>query len=403
MSRTSAMRGVILYGPPAAGKDTVTRALADLDTEFSLFSRVKVGPGRSAGYRMGTPEQLEKLRTSGAVVYENLRYESTYVTDRPGLDTAFTAGVPVMHLGQVDGVRAVLNGYPAQWLTVLLWCPREVSEARSIGRGDADTSARLAAWDATRADLDANPDFQFDLTIHTDAVTPAAAAAQIRQTLTTPHDDGELVMVDFDDTLIDRLAAVTTWVTGYCAGHGLNPEVEQRMLDAMRIRADLDVIEGLCAELGLPESADELWARYEPELAMSVKPFPGVVDALAAVRESGRHVVVVTNGGGQIQRAKLKASGIGDLVDAVCISEEVGTRKPDYRIFEVAAASVGRDLAQGGWMIGDNASLDVVGGREAGLRTVWISHGRPWPDGAEPDHIATTAVEALALVRGGDR
>ncbi|MET9183156.1 HAD-IA family hydrolase [Kitasatospora aureofaciens] len=403
MNEAPAVRGVILYGPPAAGKDTITRALADLDTAFSLFSRVKVGPGRSAGYRMGTPEQLEKLRTSGAVVYENSRYESTYVTDRPGLDAAFTAGVPVMHLGQVDGVRAVLDGYPTQWLTVLLWCPREVTEVRSVGRGDADTPARLAAWDATRADLDANPDFRFDLTIRTDSVAPAAAAAQIRQTLTTPHGASELVMVDFDDTLIDRFSAVTTWVAGYCAGHGLGPEVEQRMLDAMHIRADLDVIEGLCAELGLPESASELWARYEPELAASVKPFPGVIETLTAVREDGHQIVVVTNGGAQIQRAKLTASGIADVVDAVCISEEIGARKPGRRIFEAAAASVGRDLSQGGWMIGDNAELDVVGGRDAGLRTIWISHGRPWAGGTEPDFIARTALEAFAHIHGGAR
>ncbi|MQS17869.1 HAD-IA family hydrolase [Streptomyces kaniharaensis] len=399
MTRTQ--RGVLLYGPPATGKDTITQALSRLDPNFQLFSRLKAGPGRSAGYRMATQEQLEELRRAGAVVYENARYDSTYVTDRPGLDDAFAAGVPVMHLGQVDGVQAVLSGYAGDWLTVLLWCPREVTEARSIGRGDADTPARLAAWDATRADLDANPRFRFDLTIRTDEVGPEAAAAQIRQALTAPR--GDLVMVDFDDTLIDRLSAVAAWVAGYCTEHGLDPVVEQRMLEAMRIRADVNLVEGLCAELGLPESAGALWARYEPELAASVKPFPGVIEALTAVREAGHQVVVVTNGGGKIQRAKLTASGIADAVGAVCISEEVGARKPDRQIFEAAAASVGRDLSQGGWMIGDNADLDVAGGRKAGLRTVWISHGHPWPGGVKPDHVAPTAAEAFAFVRGGGR
>ncbi|MBP0453970.1 HAD-IA family hydrolase [Kitasatospora sp. RG8] len=398
MSQKPAVRGVILYGPPAAGKDTVTSALTSLDPTYSLFSRVKVGPGRSAGYRMGTPEQLQELRASGAVVYENARYDSTYVTDRPGLDAAAAAGVPVMHLGQVDGVRVVLDSYPGRWLTVLLWCPRETTAARSARRGDVDTPARLAAWDATRADLAANSGFAFDLTIRTDEVVPEAAAAQIRRALSS-----ELVLVDFDDTLIDRLASVTAWVARYCAGHGLGREVEQRMLEAMRIRADLDVIERLCAELGLPESASELWSRYETELVMSVKPFPGVIEALAAVREAGHQVVVVTNGGAQIQRAKLKASGIADVVDAVCISGAIGIRKPERQIFEAAAASVGRDLAQGGWMIGDNADLDVAGGREAGLRTVWISHGQSWLGGAEPDIVARTAVEAFVHVVEGAR
>ncbi|MFE3114177.1 HAD-IA family hydrolase [Kitasatospora indigofera] len=392
---------MILYGPPASGKDTVTAALTVLDPVFVLFSRVKVGPGRSAGYRMGTPELLEQLRaTAGAVVYENSRYDSTYVTDRPGLDAAFEAGVPVMHLGQVDGVRAVLDGYPADWLTVLLWCPRESTAERSAGRGDADTVARLAAWDATQADLEANAGFRFDLVVRTDAASPEQAAERIRQTLA---ERDQLLMLDFDDTLIDRLAAVTAWISGYCAAHGLSPDVERRILGAMRIRADLQTFEGLCAELPVPESADRLWARYNTEFPATVRPFPGVPNALEAVRADGWQVVVVTNGGGEIQRAKLKASGIDALVDGVCISEEAGTRKPDPAIFETAAASVGRSLARGGWMVGDNAALDVVGGRAAGLRTVWVSHGRPWPGGTEPDYIALDVLDALEYVRGGVR
>ncbi|MFI9788488.1 HAD family hydrolase [Kitasatospora sp. NPDC051984] len=397
----SRQRGVILYGPPASGKDTVTRALAALDPTFALFSRVKVGLGRSAGYRMGTPEQLARLRaTPGAVVYENSRYDSTYVTDRAGLDSAFEVGVPVMHLGQVDGVRAVLDGYPAGWLTVLLWCPKEATASRSAGRGDADTPARLAAWDATQEDLEANRSFRFDLVVRTDAVPAEQAADQIRRALA--EREQQLVMLDFDDTLLDRLSAVTAWISGYCGAHGLAAEVEQRMLDAMRIRADVQTFENLCAELQLPESPGQLWARYNAELPAMVRPYPGVLDALAALRGT-RRLVVVTNGGAQIQHAKLKSSGIADHVAAVCISEEAGARKPDRLIFEKAAASVGCTLAQGGWMVGDNAALDVTGGREAGLRTVWISHGRPWPGGAAPDHIAHDVLDALDHIVGGAR
>ncbi|MFF2123550.1 HAD hydrolase-like protein [Kitasatospora sp. NPDC058184] len=392
---------MILYGPPATGKDTVAAALTALDPAFALFSRVKVGRGRSAGYRMGSQQQLEDLRAAGAVIYENSRYDSTYVVDRPGLDDAVAAGVPVVHLGQVDGVRALIEGYPAQWLTVLLWCPREITAIRSAGRGDSDTQARLSAWDATLTDLQTNAGFRFDLVIRTDAVSPEEAAERIRQALA--EREQQLVLLDFDDTLIDRRTAVTAWVSRYCADHGLAPDVEQRMLEAMRIRADRDVVESLCSDLSLPDSPDEFWSRYEPELAALVQPFPGVVEALTAVREAGHQVVVVTNGGTQIQRAKLMASGIADMVDAVCISEEAGVRKPGRQIFEAAAAAVGRDLALGGWMIGDNAALDVVGGRDAGLRTIWISHGRPWPDGPKPDLITETIVEALAHVHGGAR
>ncbi|MFJ9472462.1 phosphotransferase-like protein [Streptomyces caniferus] len=175
--------GVILYGPPAAGKDTVTAALAELDPRYTQFARLKVGTGKSAGYRMGTDEQLRELEAAGDVVYANRRYGNTYAIDAPGLDDSFAAGVPVVHLGQVDGIRALVDGYTADWSVVLLWCPREVTAQRSTGRGDADTTARLAAWDATREDLDAHPDLAWDLTVDTTAVSPQEAARLIDQLL----------------------------------------------------------------------------------------------------------------------------------------------------------------------------------------------------------------------------
>lgn len=39
--------GVILYGPPGAGKDTVTAELVQQDPSYALFERLKAGPGRT--------------------------------------------------------------------------------------------------------------------------------------------------------------------------------------------------------------------------------------------------------------------------------------------------------------------------------------------------------------------
>jgi len=109
----SRKQGVILYGPPAAGKDTVTRALTVLDSRYGQFTRLRVGSGKSAGYRTGTAEQLRGLETTDDIVYRNERYGNVYVIDLPGMDKAFVAGVPVVHLGQIDGIRALVDGYPA--------------------------------------------------------------------------------------------------------------------------------------------------------------------------------------------------------------------------------------------------------------------------------------------------
>jgi guanylate kinase len=176
-------QGVILYGPPASGKDTVTDALIELDSRYARFLRLKVGSGKTDGYRMGTAQQLAQLEGVGDVIYANSRYGNTYVVDRPGLTQAFDGGIPVVHLGQIDGIRAVLDGYAAGWVTVLLWNPREITEFRSKARNDRDTPARLAAWDATLEDLDSHANMIWDLTVPTVTTKPAETARLIDELL----------------------------------------------------------------------------------------------------------------------------------------------------------------------------------------------------------------------------
>ncbi|MFD7813708.1 guanylate kinase [Streptomyces sp. NPDC059785] len=173
-------RGILMYGPPASGKDTVTAALTELDPRYVPFTRLKIGKGRTAGYRMSTPAQLAGLEAAGDVVYRNDRYGNIYVVDRPGLEQAMDGGrVPVVHLGQMAGVEQVTARFPAHWTRILLWCSRETTARRSPLRGDTDTEDRLHAWDATRVDLAAHPYARWELRVDTDGTAPREAAKRI--------------------------------------------------------------------------------------------------------------------------------------------------------------------------------------------------------------------------------
>lgn len=169
------MTGIILYGPPASGKSTITRTLTALDSRFQLFQRLKAGKGRRAEYRMTTCAHLQQLRSRGEILWENTTYGSVYAVDRPELSRVVEAGeVPVIHLGQPDAVKALLSYTSMSWLVVSLTCARNAALARIAARGTGDYEARKEAWDQT-VPLDIA-----DLAVDTSASNPEQDATLIR-------------------------------------------------------------------------------------------------------------------------------------------------------------------------------------------------------------------------------
>ncbi|WP_167513432.1 HAD family hydrolase [Streptomyces bauhiniae] len=207
------------------------------------------------------------------------------------------------------------------------------------------------------------------------------------------------VFFDLDDTLVDRGRAFPECVSRFCRLFSLGEDVAAWLLREMYVRAYRADFSRLREQFALPEPAEELWRGYCEAMAEAVMCSPETLDGLTRLRAAGWPLAVVTNGAGDIQRAKLRRTGLLPFVDAVCISEEVGLRKPAGGIFEAAGQLLGLGALTGGWMVGDSLQNDVHGGRAAGLRTVWIG-GPPGTD--EADHGAGTVAEAVELILATD-
>ncbi|WP_328323781.1 HAD family hydrolase [Kribbella sp. NBC_00382] len=197
-----------------------------------------------------------------------------------------------------------------------------------------------------------------------------------------------LACFDLDNTLIDRDRAFHDWVEWWVQRKGLGPEAVDWLHehDGGGYRPREELFAGMKERFGLDADVAALVHAYDREYPVFASIDPAVVPGLASLRTAGWRVAVVTNGGVVQQSIKLERTGVGAVVDYCCISEAVGVRKPDPRIFKIAAAQTGATLVDG-WMVGDHPAYDIAGGIAAGLSTILI--GNHHPTAASPDRVPT--------------
>lgn len=150
-----------------------------------------------------------------------------------------------------------------------------------------------------------------------------------------------------------------------------------------------------CADRDL---AAELSERFVWERSIRQVPFPEVLAALMALRASGRRLLLLTNGDRDLQRRKAVGSGLLPLFDHVVISGEVGSGKPEARVFLHTLGLVGA-RPEGAVMVGDSIERDVRGALNAGLGAVWVDRGGTWSTltGGEAETLPPGAQRVMAL------
>jgi putative hydrolase of the HAD superfamily len=103
-----------------------------------------------------------------------------------------------------------------------------------------------------------------------------------------------------------------------------------------------------------------------------------VRDLLRSIRDRDWRIGIVTNGGTLAQSAKMRNSGLVDLIDGSVISASFGMKKPAPEIFRHMIERLGIDPEQS-WFVGDDPRADVCGARQVGFRTCWVERYSSWP------------------------
>jgi putative hydrolase of the HAD superfamily len=215
------------------------------------------------------------------------------------------------------------------------------------------------------------------------------------------------VCFDLDDTLYPQ----ASWLAG--AWEAVADAATRTGIDRVRL---LDALQAVSAQgsdagriidralerLGATDASIEaLVAAFRSHAPAHLEPYPGVRDALAALRASVP-LGLVSDGDPLIQQAKLAALGLAPCFSVVVWSDEYGRehRKPDPLPFRLAVEQLGVAAAEVVY-VGDRPAKDVAGAVAAGLQAIRVRTGE-WADAPDDPRALSsfaTITEAIHALR----
>ena len=175
----------------------------------------------------------------------------------------------------------------------------------------------------------------------------------------------------------------------YARYHRINREVWEAFERGELTQDRLKVLrfERLLAEAGIGGPGGEaLSLAYEDRLSRHGEAMPGAADFLTHLKAAGMKIALVTNGISRIQRGRLAVCGFAPLLDAVVISAEAGTAKPDPRLVEIALERLGCPDRRQAVLLGDSLTADIAAAAAAGIDCIWLN-----PEGRRDPRARWTA------------
>ena len=115
---------------------------------------------------------------------------------------------------------------------------------------------------------------------------------------------------------------------------------------------------------------EEFLGRYFEAMGEHGVALDGVEEMLSIV-SPGRRLAVVSNGLGPIQRRRLQMAGLMQFFDAIVLSCEVGSAKPDPAILRLAMRLTDSEPEET-LFIGDSVTSDMGAAKSAGVPFVYI-------------------------------
>jgi putative hydrolase of the HAD superfamily len=225
------------------------------------------------------------------------------------------------------------------------------------------------------------------------------------------------VLFDIDDTIFDRNRAQHLALEIIVRKL---PEVfknlEKERIKAAFIESDLittrDFDAGAPSE-GLRDIRSRLFLRileiseeythiithmYVREYPAVNTPVPGVKDIVSKLGEK-YEMGIVSNGFADVQYTKLDTIGLRQKFTCIVLSEEIGIRKPNPKIFQ-HAVDVMKLKPEECMYVGNSYANDVIGATHAGMTTCWFNREQlePATGDIRPDFVINDLTELIEIL-----
>ncbi len=158
-----------------------------------------------------------------------------------------------------------------------------------------------------------------------------------------------------------------------------------------------EIIGRLTSTLGESESRraiDDYYQCYNHELPRRVLLFPGIVDLLRRLRESGKLLAVFTGVERKLMEMTLNNFDLKQYFQALVAGDDITRPKPDPEGVRLALSKLELQPTEA-VMVGDSPN-DVNAGKQAGVKTaaaLWSPEGRGDPTTAGPDYTFRSVKE----------
>ena len=199
----------------------------------------------------------------------------------------------------------------------------------------------------------------------------------------------EYVFLDLDDTILDFHKAERLAISKTFREFGLEPteEVLQQyheinimhwqMLERGELTREQVLVNrfGVLFERKGIQASPQYCARtYEHNLGIGHYFLPGAEEAVKRLHEKYR-LFLASNGTASVQHSRLTSAGLYPWFEKVFISQKLGYNKPSRAYFEACYREIPGFDPKKAIMVGDSLTSDIQGGKNGGMRTVWVNPG----------------------------